>query len=31
MNQIDSQNKYPELAKEWLLRAQDDELSNKDI
>lgn len=31
MNQIDSKNKYPELAKEWLLRAQDDELSAKDI
>lgn len=31
MNQINSQNKYPELAKEWFLRAQDDELSSKDI
>jgi len=31
MNQINSSNKYPDLAKEWLLRAQDDELSCKDI
>lgn len=31
MNQIDFPNKYPDLAKEWLLRAQDDELSSKDI
>ena len=31
MNQVNSKNKYPELSKEWFLRAQDDELSNKDI
>lgn len=31
MNQANSQNKYPDLAKEWFLRAQDDELSSKDI
>ena len=31
MSQIDSLNKYPELSKEWFLRAQDDELSSKDI
>lgn len=31
MNQTNSLNKYPELAKEWFLRAQDDELSSRDI
>lgn len=31
MSQTNSQNKYPELSKEWLLRAQDDELSSKSI
>ena len=31
MNHINPQDKYPDLAKEWFLRAQDDELSSKDI
>jgi len=29
MNQINFSNKYPDLAKEWLLRTQDDEFSAK--